>query len=48
MKIEVGALQEGNNNTYCHDSYLNWFNWDAMAHDESGYSRFFRLLVQFR
>ena len=42
------AVQGGNNNTYCHDSELNWFNWDQAARDESGYARFFRHLVNFR
>eukprot|EP00884_Botryococcus_braunii_P015679 jgi/Botrbrau1/2795/Bobra.0125s0007.1 len=48
MGDEYAHTKEGNNNTYCHDSYLNWFNWDAMEHDGSGYSRFVRLLVHFR
>ena len=40
--------QRGNNNTYCHDSPLNWFNWAALDDDASGYARFFRLLLQLR
>ena len=43
-----GCAQGGNNNTYCHDSELNWFNWGQAAQDESGYARFFRHLVNFR
>ena len=42
------AVQGGNNNTYCHDSELNWFNWGQAAQDDSGYARFFRHLVNFR
>ena len=40
--------QGGNNNTYCHDSELNWFNWDQANQDETGYARFFRCLVNLR
>lgn len=25
---EVGRTQRGNNNTYCQDNELNWFDWD--------------------
>lgn len=42
------AVQGGNNNTYCHDSELNWFNWDQALHDDTGYARFFRCLVNLR
>ena len=41
-------MQGGNNNTYCHDSELNWFNWEQAAQDNSGYARFFRHLINFR
>jgi glycogen operon protein len=27
MGDEVGRTQQGNNNTYCHDSELNWLDW---------------------
>jgi glycogen operon protein len=27
MGDEVGRTQNGNNNTYCHDNELNWFDW---------------------
>lgn len=40
--------QGGNNNTYCHDSELNWFDWDMQKDDKSGFGRFFRHLVQLR
>ena len=42
------AVQNGNNNTYCHDSELNWFNWDQAMRDDTGYARFFRCLVNLR
>lgn len=41
-------LQGGNNNTYCHDSPLNWFNWDQAASDTKGFARYFQCLVHFR
>lgn len=41
-------LQGGNNNTYCHDSPLNWFNWEQAAADTKGFARYFRCLVNFR
>ena len=41
-------MQGGNNNTYCHDSELNWFNWEQASQDETGYARFFRCLVNLR
>jgi isoamylase len=28
MGDEYGLTHYGNNNTYCHDGTLNWFNWD--------------------
>ncbi len=30
MGDEVGRTQNGNNNTYCHDNELNWFDWDLL------------------
>jgi len=42
------SVQGGNNNTYCHDSELNWFNWEQAGQDETGYARFFRCLVNLR
>ena len=41
-------LQGGNNNTYCHDSPLNWFNWEKAAADTKGFARYFQCLVNFR
>ncbi|WP_422380826.1 glycogen debranching protein GlgX [Marinicellulosiphila megalodicopiae] len=29
---EIGRTQNGNNNAYCQDNHINWFNWDL---DES-------------
>ncbi len=30
---EIGRTQDGNNNAYCHDSPLNWINWDLTPED---------------
>ena len=30
MGDEVGRTQRGNNNTYCHDNDLNWFDWTLL------------------
>jgi hypothetical protein len=48
MGDEYGHTKNGNNNTYCHDSELNWVNWDEVAADESGFARFTRGLIAFR
>lgn len=48
MGDEYGHTKGGNNNTYCHDSELNWFDWDMQKDDKSGFGRFFRHLVQLR
>lgn len=36
MGDEYGHTKGGNNNTYCHDSPLNWLDWDAVRKDEFG------------
>lgn len=41
-------LQGGNNNTYCHDSPLNWLDWNQAEAPGNGYARFFRHLLRFR
>ncbi|KAK9824321.1 hypothetical protein WJX72_009436 [[Myrmecia] bisecta] len=48
MGDEYGHSKGGNNNTYCHDSELNWFNWEQATADKFGFARFFRCLVHFR
>ncbi|BDA40513.1 Isoamylase 1, chloroplastic [Coccomyxa sp. Obi] len=48
MGDEYGHSKGGNNNTYCHDSPLNWFNWTQAAADPTGYARYFRHMVHFR
>jgi len=48
MGDEYGHTKHGNNNTYCHDSPLNWLNWRQAQEDEGGFARFMRRLIRFR
>jgi pullulanase/glycogen debranching enzyme len=48
MGDEYGHSKNGNNNTYCHDSPLNWVDWQQVARDEQGFARFMRGLIAFR
>jgi len=48
MGDEYAHSKGGNNNTYCHDSALNWFNWHQAEEDAAGLGRFFRELIAFR
>jgi glycogen operon protein len=36
---ELGRTQQGNNNAYCHDSELSWFDWDAADLDLAAFTR---------
>ncbi|KAL6767130.1 ISA1 [Auxenochlorella protothecoides x Auxenochlorella symbiontica] len=45
---EYGHSKGGNNNTYCHDSPLNWLDWRAASADEGGLARFVRALLALR
>jgi len=47
MGDETGQSKGGNNNSYCHDSPLNYFDWQS-AQTKSGLLRFVRNLIQFR
>ena len=47
MGDEVGRSKNGNNNTYCHDNELNWFNWDLLAQN-SHLFRFVKHCIAFR
>ncbi len=42
---EIGRTQNGNNNAYCQDNDITWFQWDKADEDLSG---FVRDLIQFR
>eukprot|EP01116_Phalansterium_solitarium_P001227 TRINITY_DN109_c0_g2_i2.p1 TRINITY_DN109_c0_g2~~TRINITY_DN109_c0_g2_i2.p1 ORF type:complete len:959 (-),score=361.32 TRINITY_DN109_c0_g2_i2:266-3142(-) len=50
MGDEYAHTKQGNNNTWCQDNELTWFNWDKMQVDPVGkaFYRFFRGMVQFR
>jgi isoamylase len=47
MGDEVRRTQGGNNNAYCQDSELSWFDWDLLNR-HADVQRFVRLLNQFR
>ena len=44
---EMGRTQGGNNNAYCQDSKISWFNWD-LKHSNADLLEFTRQLIQFR
>ncbi len=44
---EFGRTQKGNNNTYCQDNELSWFNW-AEAEQNASLVRFVRELIRLR
>jgi glycogen operon protein len=47
MGDECGRVQNGNNNAYCHDSELAWFDW-SLCESNASLLRYVRLLVAFR
>jgi isoamylase len=47
MGDEIGKTQFGNNNAYCHDSPLTWFDW-TQCESETDWLRFCRELIAFR
>lgn len=47
MGDEVQRTQNGNNNAYCQDSPLSWFNWDDVAR-HADLLRFVRRMLAFR
>jgi glycogen operon protein len=47
MGDEVRRTQHGNNNAYCEDGPLNWFDW-SLAERHADIHRFVRLLTRFR
>ncbi|MBF2007944.1 MAG: glycogen debranching protein GlgX [Chlorogloeopsis fritschii C42_A2020_084] len=44
---EVRHSQQGNNNAYCQDSEISWFNWQQLQKYPHIY-RFFKLMIDFR
>jgi isoamylase len=47
MGDEVGRTQQGNNNAYCHDNELSWFDWRQLE-ENADLLRFVRNLIAFR
>jgi glycogen operon protein len=43
---EFGRTQQGNNNTYCQDNAINWFDWSEMERN-SDLLEFFRKAIAF-
>lgn len=46
MGDEVRRTQRGNNNAYCQDNEIGWFNWDDVQKNQ-GLFRFVKKLIQF-
>jgi glycogen operon protein len=46
MGDEVAHTRFGNNNAYCHDNELNWFNWDLVEQNHDIW-RFFQAAIAF-
>ncbi len=47
MGDEMGRTQYGNNNTYCHDSEINWLDW-SLLESNADLFRYTKLLIDFR
>jgi glycogen operon protein len=47
MGDEIRRTQSGNNNTYCHDNELNWFDWSLLT-KHSDIHRFVKHLIRAR
>lgn len=47
MGDEYGHTKQGNNNTWCQDNALNWFQWKQLEQQKEFY-QFYRNLIQFR
>ncbi len=47
MGDEVGRTQQGNNNTYCQDNELNWFDW-KLVDTNADFLRFVQQCTAFR
>lgn len=47
MGDEYGHTKHGNNNTWAHDSRINWFQWDTLEQNHS-FFRFYQMMIAFR
>jgi isoamylase/glycogen operon protein len=51
MGDEYGHIQNGNNNVWCQDNTLNWFQWNKINSNsdlDSGFGRFLKILIKLR
>ena len=44
---EIGRTQQGNNNAYCQDNPISWYDWN-LGEDQNNFMEFTRLIVQLR
>ncbi len=47
MGDEYCHTKSGNNNTWSHDSRINWFQWDSLEKNQE-FFRFYRMMIAFR
>jgi glycogen operon protein len=45
---EIGRTQRGNNNAYCHDDEISWFDWASIAPEDRDLHEFVRFLIHLR
>jgi len=45
---EIGRTQRGNNNAYCQDNEISWFDWEHIRHEDADLARFVRYLIHLR
>jgi len=45
---EIGRTQRGNNNAYCQDNEISWFNWEHIRPEDQDLRRFVRYLIHLR
>jgi glycogen operon protein len=48
MGDEVGRSQGGNNNAYCQDNAIGWFNWSAVGGEGQDLLEFTKMLIRLR
>jgi isoamylase len=45
---EIGRTQRGNNNAYCQDNEISWFDWEHIRTQDQDLHRFVRYLIHLR
>ncbi len=45
---EIGRTQRGNNNAYCQDNEISWFDWENIKPEDQDLRRFVRYLIHLR